>query len=255
VGYKVTRAVLEQSRAAPTDRHVLLTIADYADNRTREARPGPSTLTRVTGLNETTVRRAVKRLVELGELAWTKDDQGRRIYTVLPGAAPETEPGAAPPVPGAAPPVPGAAPVLAPVAPLTTSERSLEGLETAGCPGAEVVVAGRVDVVWDALMLVCGVTSITKAARGAYNRAAKDLREVGATPTTIGARAFVFRERWPDVSLTPTALARRWGECDPTMQHRPTTTRAEVDHEEQRRAAIDAAFDRAEQDPQPRRRR
>jgi hypothetical protein len=81
--------------------------------------------------------------------------------------------------------------------------------------------ARPVDVVWETLLDVCGIdpTGITGSSRGAYNRAAKDLRQVGATPEEIVRRAWTFRKRWPDVSLTPTALARRWPECDPETQH------------------------------------
>lgn len=72
----------------------------------------------------------------------------------------------------------------------------------------------RRDDVWDALMDACDVEQpITTSARGAYNRAAKDLRSARATPDEISRRAAVFRHRWPEASLTPTALARRWAEC------------------------------------------
>jgi hypothetical protein len=77
------------------------------------------------------------------------------------------------------------------------------------------------DETWDALMAVCGVTSITPSARGAYNRACADLKAVGATSDEIVEHGRTFRSRWPDVSLTPTALARRWGETDPARQHAP----------------------------------
>lgn len=77
------------------------------------------------------------------------------------------------------------------------------------------------DDVWDAMLEVCGIDpdGITKSSRGAYNRAARDLKDAHATRETIIERAFVFRRRWPQVSLTPTALARRWPECDPHAQH------------------------------------
>lgn len=71
------------------------------------------------------------------------------------------------------------------------------------------------DPVWDALLLACGIpltASIPKSARGAYNRAVRDLREIRATPEAIKAHADAFRRRWPAVSLTPTALVRRWNE-------------------------------------------
>lgn len=85
----------------------------------------------------------------------------------------------------------------------------------------------RRDLVWEMMLEVCGIDGqkIPSSARGPYNRARKDLRQVGATPDEIVRRAVVFRTRWPDASLTPTALARRWAECDPERQHsdRPRT--------------------------------
>ena len=70
------------------------------------------------------------------------------------------------------------------------------------------------DELWDALMAACGIdtTAIPKSARGAYNTAVADLRHIGATPAQITLRAHRYRHLWPNASLTPTALARRWSE-------------------------------------------
>lgn len=79
----------------------------------------------------------------------------------------------------------------------------------------------RRDDLWDAVMAASAVdpSSIPASARGAYNKAVKSLRDVGATASEVMARSAVYRRRWPDASLTPTALARRWAECDPNTQH------------------------------------
>lgn len=73
----------------------------------------------------------------------------------------------------------------------------------------------RVDPIWDELLAACSIdsTQITKSARGAYNRAAADIRELHPEPGEITRRSRVFRVRWPGASLTPTSLARRWSEC------------------------------------------
>lgn len=77
------------------------------------------------------------------------------------------------------------------------------------------------DLLWDAVMSACGITDPpTDSARGAYNRAVKDLRGAGAEPDEVRKRAAAFRDRWPEASLTPTALARRWPECN--GQHQRT---------------------------------
>jgi len=81
--------------------------------------------------------------------------------------------------------------------------------------------AREADEIWDAVLEVCNVdsTAIPTSARGAYNRAVADLKAVKATAPEIRRRAAIFRGQWRDASLTPTALARRWAECE-----RPVTT-------------------------------
>lgn len=75
-----------------------------------------------------------------------------------------------------------------------------------------------VDPIWDALMEACHVDpkSVTDSARGAYNRAVKDLRGLGATPGQITLRARKFTQQWPGITITPTALVRRWPELNGT---------------------------------------
>lgn len=79
------------------------------------------------------------------------------------------------------------------------------------------------DHLWDAVMVACGVepADITDASRGAYNRAVGDLRKLDVLPDEVHHRAAAYRLRWPDASLTPTALARRWAECSNGAALRP----------------------------------
>lgn len=60
--------VWKSSRAEPTDRLVLLAIADAANDQGADAYPSMATLTAKTNLHERSIQRALKRLVELGEL-------------------------------------------------------------------------------------------------------------------------------------------------------------------------------------------
>lgn len=72
------------------------------------------------------------------------------------------------------------------------------------------------DLLWDALMESCGITGkIPESAKGAYGKARKDLAAIGATPNDIKLRARRYAAKWPNASLTPTALARRWAELEP----------------------------------------
>lgn len=42
------------------------------------------------------------------------------------------------------------------------------------------------------------------------------LKESNATPDDIFARAQAYRQKFPQATLTPTALVNRWSECDPS---------------------------------------
>jgi len=71
------------------------------------------------------------------------------------------------------------------------------------------------DEIWDTMLEVCGLTGQepTSSARGAWNRAAAELRGLKVTPDEIRTTAAAYRRQWPNVSLTPTALSRRWAEA------------------------------------------
>jgi hypothetical protein len=81
-------------------------------------------------------------------------------------------------------------------------------------PAVHAAPQRKTDEIWDTLMNACGIDGeITRSARGAYNRAVAEIRAIGASPDEIRQRASGFRARWPDASLTPTSLVRRWAEC------------------------------------------
>lgn len=70
------------------------------------------------------------------------------------------------------------------------------------------------DLLWDAVMFACEIdpATISASARGAYNRAIRDLRAIDATPEQVAEKAAGWRRSWSAVTMTPTALARRWSE-------------------------------------------
>lgn len=81
-------------------------------------------------------------------------------------------------------------------------------------PAGRKTTTRRRDELWEAVLTECGLTDTTPtaSARGAWNRAVKELRDLEVTPDDVTARARLFRHRWPGATLTPTALARRWPE-------------------------------------------
>lgn len=71
------------------------------------------------------------------------------------------------------------------------------------------------DALWSALLEACGIdprAKLSAAERGAYNKATKGMREREATPDDIRQVAAAYRVVWPDATLTPSALDRRWSE-------------------------------------------
>lgn len=68
------------------------------------------------------------------------------------------------------------------------------------------------DELFEALIEACGwdLDDLTPSARGRANRAAKELRQIGASPEGVRARAGVHRSKWPDMDVTPNSLATNY---------------------------------------------
>ncbi len=63
---------------------------------------------------------------------------------------------------------------------------------------------------WEAVEIVTRSKAETKAERGRWGKALKDLVEAGATPADVFDRAREYRRRY-STTLTPTALSANWG--------------------------------------------
>lgn len=74
--------------------------------------------------------------------------------------------------------------------------------------------ARKPDLIWDAVIEACGLdaTQLTQSARGAINKTVQQLKQVNATPQDIHDRARQHLTKWPNVSLTPTSLAKNWAQ-------------------------------------------
>lgn len=90
-------------------------------------------------------------------------------------------------------------------------------------------MAAKRDELWETLVTVCGAdtSEMTRSERGRYNHALKQLKEVGATPEQLRARAGRYRARYQGIDLTPTALAAHWSSLRPP--HRTATEVAVVE--------------------------
>lgn len=53
-------------------------------------------------------------------------------------------------------------------------------------------------------------SKLTKSHRGQVNRAIKELLEIGATPSELTEVARRYRQKWPEMQVTPTSLVKHW---------------------------------------------
>jgi hypothetical protein len=83
--------------------------------------------------------------------------------------------------------------------------------------------ARKRDELWDSLVLELGYSPATSSERGRWNASLKQLRQVEATPVELRSRCSVYRKRWPEVSLTPSALAANWESLAPLNGHRQSS--------------------------------
>lgn len=80
------------------------------------------------------------------------------------------------------------------------------------------------DELFDALAEACRINpaELTKASRGSLNGALAQLRLVGATPNQVKVRANRYRQRYPEIALTPPSLAKHWPSLDGTTGASPS---------------------------------
>ncbi|MCA1572725.1 MAG: hypothetical protein LC798_21005 [Chloroflexi bacterium] len=115
------------------------------------------------------------------------------------------------------------------------------GRDIAPAPADATKPTLPVDPLWDAMLDACDIHEPpTASARGAYNKARKDLADVGANPSEVHRRADIYRQRWPETSITPSALARHWAECANPPTHVANGVRTNAS-----RQAMDRVFTRA----------
>jgi DNA-binding transcriptional regulator YhcF (GntR family) len=177
--------VWKKSKATGTDKFVLLAIADNAWDDGSNAWPSINTISRKTGLSTRTVQRCIQNLHDLGELNTIDRPGHSNLYRVV-----------------------------------MSEQDSKPVKKTAKNQSSSLaVVEPKRDEVWDAVMLACGVnpSTINSQERGRHNRAVKALKESGATAEQIQSRASAYRVKFPNVALTPIALASHWSELDSTV--------------------------------------
>ncbi|MDP3952615.1 hypothetical protein [Microbacterium sp.] len=80
-----------------------------------------------------------------------------------------------------------------------------------------------------ALVEACGYQAPIPGPEGSkIGKCAKHLREIGATPDDVHARAGAYRKRWPDIDLTPTGLVSNWAQVTASKKGVRTLPRADA---------------------------
>jgi 5-methylcytosine-specific restriction endonuclease McrA len=96
------------------------------------------------------------------------------------------------------------------------AEAEAEKIFAAAPQNADIVpITRKRDELWEVLLYVASIDagSIPETQRKILNRQCKELRDIGATPDDVLARATNFRLLWPDIPLTVQALVRQWAKC------------------------------------------
>lgn len=82
----------------------------------------------------------------------------------------------------------------------------------------------------NALTTGIGRRPATKSERRAWRSAAVELVDASASPADVVTRCELYRNRWPDVALTPAALVRHWSSLvGDVVELQPTPTLRAVD--------------------------
>ena len=193
-----------------TKKMLLLAIADHCDDDGDNAWPSKARLSKKVGINASYIRRLLRELEDDGWLVTqtqrggtlqTATDKRPNLYRInIERGAPQDPPVAK----RGALQVP---PRGAPQYPLTISSTSKQT-----CTPTRAEKTRKPDELFDAIVLACSIDAalLTASARGSLNRATKELREVGAEAEQIAIAARAFMAKYPNASLTPTALAKHY---------------------------------------------
>lgn len=185
---KVMDWVFEKSKSQGLERLILLVIADHCNSDGEHAFPRISVIARRANVSQRTVKRKLQDLIERGELSVVQRQGTSNLYKIV---IPDEE-----------------APAEKKQVPKSKTIEKTNSAERIRNP------------IWDALLTACNVdpNSVNSSEAGRYGKMVKVLNESKATPEEIFARAQTYRQKFPQASLTPTALVNRWSECDPARQ-------------------------------------
>jgi|APGre2960657373_1045057.scaffolds.fasta_scaffold06384_6 hypothetical protein len=183
---KIMEWVFEKSKAQGLERLILLVIADHCNSEGEDAFPRISVIARRANVSERTVTRKIQDLVSMGELSVIKRQGTSSLYRIVTSTN-------------------------------SVDEKPSTENQSTKKPSKQQSERKR-NPIWDALLTACNVNpdNVNSSEASRYGRMVRVLKESNATPDDIFARAQAYRQKFPQATLTPTALVNRWSECDPS---------------------------------------
>ena len=183
---KIMEWVFEKSKAQGLERLILLVIADHCNSEGEDAFPRISVIARRANVSERTVTRKIQDLVSMGELSVVKRQGTSSLYRIITSTN-------------------------------SVDEKPSTENQSTKKPSKQQPERKR-NPIWDALLTACNVNpdNVNSSEASRYGRMVRVLKESNATPDDIFARAQAYRQKFPQATLTPTALVNRWSECDPS---------------------------------------
>lgn len=183
---KVMEWVFEKSKAQGLERLILLVIADHCNSEGEEAFPRISVIARRANVSQRTVKRKIQDLVAMGELAVVNRQGTSSLYKIVTSR--------------------------------NSSDLNQQVDEDTSKKIPKRHAERKRNPIWDALLTACNVNpdNVNSSEASRYGRMVRVLKESNATPEEILARAQAYRQKFPQATLTPTALVNRWSECDPS---------------------------------------
>lgn len=194
-------------------------LSKYADNADGTSYPGRGTLAKLMRCHRTSVDRAVQELIDAGcitkQVRFKEGKFTSSLYTVkrIPPSSTSECSRTHATTPSRTSATTSSHPCDIELKPQNVEPEELPASATRKQP----------DKTFEVVAEVCGISlkGMTRSARGQLNKAAKELREIEATPELIRSKAAAYRKQYPNISLTPTALIKHWSSFDvETKQNR-----------------------------------
>lgn len=69
----------------------------------------------------------------------------------------------------------------------------------------------------------------TKTEIGGFNKVAKSLDEIGATPDQVLEKIEIYKSKWKDITLTPYALEKNWSLLETMKEKKPKIRDCKID--------------------------